>query len=104
MKRRDLIGQCLFGRKPFRTFNVWGTLDPLYAFYQGLVGARIDPSALGADRFRTPAALYARSPFHSVGQVEASMRPEANRVVSPSPSFAQTARPGALPRRPLAAA
>jgi hypothetical protein len=29
-------------------FNVWGAADLLYAFYQGLIGAGIDPAALGA--------------------------------------------------------
>jgi hypothetical protein len=42
-------------------FNVWGAADLLYAFYQGLFGVRIDPSALGAAFFIptlvVPAAL-----------------------------------------------
>lgn len=29
-------------------FNVWGTADLLFAFYQGLFGVRLDPRALGA--------------------------------------------------------
>ena len=29
-------------------FNLWGTCDLLYAFYQGLIGAGIDPATLGA--------------------------------------------------------
>ena len=29
-------------------FNLWGTADLLYAFYQGLIGVGIDPAALGA--------------------------------------------------------
>ena len=29
-------------------FNVWGTLDLLYAFYQGIFGPDFHPSALGA--------------------------------------------------------
>ena len=29
-------------------FNVWGTLDLLFAFYQGEIGVRIDPGSLGA--------------------------------------------------------
>ena len=28
-------------------FNLWGTADLLYAFYQGLIGVGIDPAALG---------------------------------------------------------
>jgi hypothetical protein len=32
-------------------FNVWGTADFLFAFYQGLFGVRIDLSALGAAFF-----------------------------------------------------
>jgi hypothetical protein len=32
-------------------FNVWGTLDLLFAFYQGLVGVGIQPSSLGAGYF-----------------------------------------------------
>ena len=29
-------------------FNLWGAADLLYAFYQGQIGAGIDPAALGA--------------------------------------------------------
>jgi hypothetical protein len=32
-------------------FNVWGTVDLLNAFYQGVLGARIDPGSLGAAYF-----------------------------------------------------
>jgi hypothetical protein len=32
-------------------FNVWGTADFFLAFYQGLIGARIHPSLLGAAFF-----------------------------------------------------
>lgn len=32
-------------------FNVWGTLDLLYAFYQGLIGVRVEPGQLGAAYF-----------------------------------------------------
>ena len=32
-------------------FNVWGTSDFLYAFYQGQFGVQIDPGALGAAFF-----------------------------------------------------
>ncbi len=32
-------------------FNLWGTADLLFAFYQGVFGARIDPRALGAAFF-----------------------------------------------------
>jgi hypothetical protein len=32
-------------------FNLWGTLDLMVAFYQGLFGVRIDPSSLGAAYF-----------------------------------------------------
>ena len=32
-------------------FNVWGTADFLYAFYQGQFGAQIDPGELGAAFF-----------------------------------------------------
>ena len=29
-------------------FNLWGTIDLLYAIYQGQIGVRIDPGSLGA--------------------------------------------------------
>src|SRR5262249_12041161 len=29
-------------------FNLWGACDLLYAFYQGMIGAGIDPATLGA--------------------------------------------------------
>ncbi len=32
-------------------FNVWGTADLLYAFYQGLVGVGVEPGLLGAAYF-----------------------------------------------------
>ena len=32
-------------------FNLWGTADLLFAFYQGLFGARLDPRELGAAFF-----------------------------------------------------
>jgi len=32
-------------------FNVWGTLDLLLGFYQGEIGARIEPGSLGAAYF-----------------------------------------------------
>jgi hypothetical protein len=32
-------------------FNVWGTLDLLFAFYQGEIGVRIGPGSLGAAYF-----------------------------------------------------
>ena len=46
----------VLGRGPGTTvalwlFNVWGSFDLLFAFYQGLFGARINPSALGAAYF-----------------------------------------------------
>jgi hypothetical protein len=43
-------------RAPFATlivwaFNVWGAVDLLAAFYQGLIGVRISPGSLGAAYF-----------------------------------------------------
>lgn len=32
-------------------FNLWGTADLLYAFYQGLIGVGIRPGQLGAAYF-----------------------------------------------------
>jgi hypothetical protein len=32
-------------------FNLWGSADLLYAFYQGLIGVRIQPGQLGAAYF-----------------------------------------------------
>jgi hypothetical protein len=32
-------------------FNLWGTADLLFAFYQGVLGVRLDPRALGAAFF-----------------------------------------------------
>jgi hypothetical protein len=33
------------------TFNIWGTLDLLFAIYQGEIGVRIEPGSLGAAFF-----------------------------------------------------
>jgi hypothetical protein len=38
-------------RLPLWVFNVWGTLDLLFAFYQGLFGVGIQPASLGAAYF-----------------------------------------------------
>jgi hypothetical protein len=32
-------------------FNLWGSADLLYAFYQGLIGVRLQPGQLGATYF-----------------------------------------------------
>ena len=37
-------------------FNIWGTADLLFAYYQGLFGVQLDPSMLGA-AFYIPTAL-----------------------------------------------
>jgi hypothetical protein len=37
-------------------FNLWGTADLLFAFYQGEIGVRINPGSMGADYF-IPVAL-----------------------------------------------
>jgi hypothetical protein len=40
-------------------FNLWGTIDLLYAIYQGQIGVRIDPGSLGA-AFYIPTAWCRR--------------------------------------------
>ena len=52
---------ALSGRAPLATvlvwlFNVWGTADLLFAFYQGLFGVRLDLGMLGA-AFFIPTAI-----------------------------------------------
>ncbi len=47
---------ALSGRAPLASllvwfFNVWGTADLLFAFYQGLFGIQLDPRMLGAAFF-----------------------------------------------------
>ena len=37
-------------------FNVWGTADLLYAFYNGLIGVGVPPESLGA-MFFVPTAI-----------------------------------------------
>ena len=37
-------------------FNLWGTIDLLYAIYQGEIGVRVDPGSLGAG-FYIPTVL-----------------------------------------------
>jgi hypothetical protein len=49
-------GAFLAGKHPVSIaflwlFNLWGTADLLFAFYQGLVGVGIAPSSLGATYF-----------------------------------------------------
>jgi hypothetical protein len=41
---------------PVWVFNLWGTADLLFAFYQGEIGVRINPGMLGAGYF-IPVAL-----------------------------------------------
>ncbi|HEV2680855.1 MAG TPA: hypothetical protein VGV14_10185 [Rhodanobacter sp.] len=40
-----------FERLALWVFNLWGTADLLFAFYQGVIGVHIAPSALGAAFF-----------------------------------------------------
>jgi hypothetical protein len=52
----DRVGVQRSVRAPFATsivwaFNVWGAVDLLVAFYQGLIGVRIGPGSLGAAYF-----------------------------------------------------
>jgi len=52
---------ALSGRASFATllvwlFNIWGTADLLFAYYQGLFGVQLDPGMLGA-AFYIPTAL-----------------------------------------------
>jgi hypothetical protein len=47
---------ALVARRPLAiaivwVFNLWGTIDLLYAFFQGAIGARLDPGSLGATFF-----------------------------------------------------
>jgi hypothetical protein len=46
-----MLGRRPIARLALWLFNVWGTLDLLFAFYQGLVGVGIQPSSLGAAYF-----------------------------------------------------
>jgi hypothetical protein len=53
---------ALFRRAPSATllvwlFNVWGVADILFAFYQGLFGARLEAGMLGAAFFITTAVV-----------------------------------------------
>src|SRR5215472_4330687 len=55
------VSLALYGRAPLAPllvwlFNVWGTADLLFAFYQGLVGVQLDARALGA-AFFIPTAI-----------------------------------------------
>ena len=52
---------ALSGRASFATllvwlFNIWGTADLLFAYYQGLFGVQLDPGMLGA-AFYIPTAI-----------------------------------------------
>src|SRR5262245_57095546 len=56
-----VVSIALYGRAPLAPllvwlFNLWGTADLLFAFYQCLVGVQLDASALGA-AFFIPTAL-----------------------------------------------
>jgi hypothetical protein len=46
-----VLGRGPGARVALWLFNVWGTLDLLFAFYQGLVGVGVQPSSLGAAYF-----------------------------------------------------
>ena len=47
----SLSARAWFARSMVLVFNVWGAVDLLVAFYQGLLGVRIDPASLGAAYF-----------------------------------------------------
>lgn len=43
--------RCGLGIVLVWVFNLWGTADLLYAFYQGMIGVRLKPGQLGAAYF-----------------------------------------------------
>ena len=47
----SLSARAWFATSMVLVFNVWGAADLLVAFYQGLLGVRIDPASLGAVYF-----------------------------------------------------
>jgi SAM-dependent methyltransferase len=47
----SLSARAWFASSLVWVFNVWGAVDLLVAFYQGLLGVRIDPGSLGAAFF-----------------------------------------------------
>ncbi|MGA8655438.1 MAG: hypothetical protein WB586_04760 [Chthoniobacterales bacterium] len=47
----SLSARAWFASSLVWVFNVWGAVDLLAAFYQGLLGVRIDPGSLGAAFF-----------------------------------------------------
>jgi hypothetical protein len=52
-QRRDIgtFRACILGNPDCVVIQSLGTLDLLYAFYQGLIGVRIDPELLGSAFF-----------------------------------------------------
>jgi len=62
---------ALARRAPFATwvvwlFNVWGTADLLFAFYQGLFGVKFNPAMLGAAFFIPTAVVPALLITHAL--------------------------------------
>jgi len=47
----SLSARAWFATWMVLAFNLWGAADLLVAFYQGLLGVRIDPASLGAAYF-----------------------------------------------------
>ncbi|HEV2703238.1 MAG TPA: hypothetical protein VGV09_16545 [Steroidobacteraceae bacterium] len=46
-----VAGSGRYSRIAIWAFNLWGTADLLFAFYQGTIGVGIDPASLGAAWF-----------------------------------------------------
>jgi hypothetical protein len=46
-----MMGSSRYSRIAIWTFNVWGSADLLFAYYQGAIGVGIEPASLGAAWF-----------------------------------------------------
>ena len=85
----SLSARAWFATSLVWVFNVWGAVDLLVAFYQGVLGVRIDPGSLGAAYF-IPTVLV--PPLLVTHGLMFSLLLRKQRSASPS----RAARPGAI--------
>ena len=87
----SLSGRAWFATSMVWAFNVWGAVDLLVAFYQGLLGVKIDPGWLGAAYFiptvLVPPLLVTHGlMFWLLLQMRSSTRHQANATPKLAPS------------------
>jgi len=102
----SLSARAWFATSMVLVFNVWGAADLLVAFYQGLLGVRIDPASLGAAYFIPTVVvppllvthglmfwLLLRKPSSTRHQASAALKLERQSIIADDADPNHPARP-----------